>query len=303
MNGRADHSAERNTDMDEILNDNEIEISEDALDSGWDDEDAAEEPDQPEADTEKDEPETDSETAEPEAGDGEPESETEEDANPDAKPEAEQEAGDQRFVLHHLDSEHSVTLEEMKSLAEKGLDYDRIRALNESYRKAENAHESLLQELAKHDNTTVEAIVDNLWAGLISETDGVAPAVALERAKLKRVERELADSKKAGEQTAEQTAAEERRRKDFVAFSKTHPEVKAQDIPAEVWQRVQDGMSLSDAYGLYELKGLREENTRLKNEESVRRQKEKNAARSTGSMSTSGKEPKPKFDIFAGFDD
>lgn len=299
MNGRADHSAERNTDMDEILTDTEIEISEDTLDSGWDDEDAAEAPDQPEADTEADEPETDSGTDEPEAVDGEPEGETEE----ADEEEQQDEAGDQRFVLRHLDSEHSVTLEEMKGLAEKGLDYDRIRALNESYRKAENAHESLLQELAKHDNTTVEAVVDNLWAGLISESEGVAPAVALERAKLKRVERELAESKKAGEQSAEQTAAEEKRRKDFLAFSKAHPEVKAQDIPAEVWQRVQDGMSLADAYGLHELKGLREENTRLKNEASVRKQKEKNAARSTGSMSTSGKEAKPKFDIYAGFDD
>lgn len=286
--------------MDEILNDNEIEISDETLDSGWDDEDTAEEPDQPEADTETDETEADTaQQDEPEAEDGEPESETEETDGA----EQQDEAGDQRFVLRHLDTEHSVTLEEMKGLAEKGLDYDRIRALNESYRKAENAHESLLQELAKHDNTTVESIVDNLWAGLISEAEGVMPAVALERAKLKRVERELAESKRAGEQSAEQTAAEEKRRQDFLAFSKTHPEVKAQDIPAEVWQRVQDGMSLSDAYGLHELKGLREENTRLKNEASVRRQKEKNAARSTGSMSTSGKEPKPKFDIFAGFDD
>lgn len=286
--------------MDEILNDNDIEISDETLASGWDDEDEAGEPDQPEADTETDETETEAaeQLDEPEAGDGEPESEAE-----GTSEEQQDEAGDQRFVLRHLDNEHSVTLEEMKGLAEKGLDYDRIRALNESYRKAENAHESLLQELAKHDNTTVEAVVDNLWAGLISESEGVAPAVALERAKLKRVERELAESKKAGEQSAEQTAAEEKRRQDFLAFSKTHPEVKAQDIPAEVWQRVQDGMSLSDAYGLHELKALREENTRLKNEATVRRQKEKNAARSTGSMSTSGKEPKPKFDIYAGFDD
>lgn len=286
--------------MDELFNESEVEISDEVLDSGWDDDGGEDGPDQPDTDTDDGEAEAEDEAQdEPEAGDGAPdsgdESETEQDAG--------QEAGDQRFVLRHMDQEHSVTLEEMKGLAQKGLDYDRIRALNESYRKAENAHEALLQELAKHDGTTVDAIVDNLRAGLIAETDGVEPAVALERAKLRRLEQELADSRKAGEQSAEQTAAEEKRRKDFLAFSKANPNVKAQDIPAEVWQRVQDGMSLTDAYSLYELKGLREENTRLKNEAAVRKQKEKNTARSTGSMSTSGKEPKPKFDIFAGFDD
>lgn len=281
----------------EIFEQSETELTDAELSAGWDDEGT----DQPETD-ETDADTTAEETDEPEAGEATEGTEKGSDTG-ETEPEEEDKAEDQRFVLRHLDTEHSVTLEEMKTLAQKGLDYDRIREQNESFKKTEGEYAALLKALAKHDNTDVDGIVDSLWAGLIAEEDGVDGAVALERAKLRRVQRELDGKKQETEQSAEDKAAEEKRREGFIAFSKAHPDVKAQDIPKEVWDRVNGGMSLLDAYGLHELKELRAENKRLKDKAAAREKEAENAYRTTGSAATSGKNPKPKFDIFAGFDD
>lgn len=281
----------------EIFEQSETELTDAELSAGWDDEGT----DQPETD-ETDADTTAEETDEPEAGEATEGTEKGSDTG-ETEPEEEDKAEDQRFVLRHLDTEHSVTLEEMKTLAQKGLDYDRIREQNESFKKTEGEYAALLKALARHDNTDVDGIVDSLWAGLIAEEDGVDGAVALERAKLRRVQRELDGKKQETEQSAEDKAAEEKRREGFIAFSKAHPDVKAQDIPKEVWDRVNGGMSLLDAYGLHELKELRAENKRLKDKAAAREKEAENAYRTTGSAATSGKNPKPKFDIFAGFDD
>lgn len=281
----------------EIFEQSETELTDAELSAGWDDEGT----DQPETD-ETDADTTAEETDEPEAGEATEGTEEGSDTG-ETEPEEEDKAEDQRFVLRHLDTEHSVTLEEMKTLAQKGLDYDRIREQNESFKKTEGEYAALLKALAKHDNTDVDGIVDSLWAGLIAEEDGVDGAVALERAKLRRVQRELDGKKQETEQSAEDKAAEEKRREGFIAFSKAHLDVKAQDIPKEVWDRVNGGMSLLDAYGLHELKELRAENKRLKDKAAAREKEAENAYRTTGSAATSGKNPKPKFDIFAGFDD
>ncbi len=284
--------------MDEIFNDNEsMEVTDEVVYAGWDeDTDGSDQPDEDEAPEDAAEVETEEDTTEPEA-------ETPEAEGEDGKGEpgtTEDKAEDQRFVLRHLDTDHSVTLEEMKTLAQKGLDYDRIRSQNDAYKKAEAGHGALLAALAKHDGVSVDEVVDSLWAGLIAEEDGVDSAVALERAKRKRAEQQLAQGDQPSE---EERAADEKRREGFIAFSKSHPDVKPQDIPREVWDRVNGGMSLPDAYGLYELSVLREENKQLKNKAAVSEKKAENAYRSTGSASTSGKSPKPKLDIYAGWDD
>lgn len=281
----------------ELFETSESELTDADLSAGWDDEGT----DQPETD-ETDTQDTAAQTEAPEEEDTTEGAEEGSEGGEEA-PETKDETEDQRFVLRHLDTEHAVTLDEMKTLAQKGLDYDRIREQNESFKKAEGGYAELLKALAKHDNTDIDGIVDALWAGLIAEQEGVDSAVALERAKLRRVQKELDSKRGQAEQSEEQRAAEEKRREGFLAFSKAHPDVKAQDIPKEVWDRVNGGMSLLDAYGLHELKQLREENKRLKDKAAAREKEAENAYRSTGSAATSGKSPKPKFDIFAGFDD
>lgn len=286
--------------MDEIFNDSEeLELTDEAISAGWDDPEDGDAHSDPE-----DEPDTADESGDeaPEEDEAEGEEEGGEDGEAEDKDTGDK-AEDQRFTLRHLDKDHSVTLEEMKTLAQKGLDYDRIRSQNDAYKKAEDGYGALLQALAKHDGTDVDGIVDSLWAGLIAEEDGVDSAVALERAKARRIQKQLDAKNAADQQSEEDREAEEKRREGFLAFSKSHPDVKPQDIPAEVWQRVNGGMSLPDAYGLYELAQLREENKRLKDKAAVAEKKAENGYRATGSAATSGKTPKAKFDIYAGFDD
>lgn len=64
--------------------------------------------------------------------------------------------------------------------------------------------------------------------------------------------------------------------------------MKPGDIPREVWLRVRDGMSLPDAYAVYEAGKLRAENKALKASASTRAQNEKNTARTAGSRRTAG---------------
>ena len=72
--------------------------------------------------------------------------------------------------------------------------------------------------------------------------------------------------------------------------------MKAQDIPAEVWEKVRGGVPLVTAYAQHENKQLREENEALKAKVETAEQNKKNKERSTGSQSSAGKSSKK--DIF-----
>ncbi len=62
-------------------------------------------------------------------------------------------------------------------------------------------------------------------------------------------------------------------------FLAAYPEVKAEEVPPEVWQRVAAGESLVGAYTMYQ-------NKQLKAQIAAREQNKQNAARAPGSMGT-----------------
>lgn len=209
----------------------------------------------------------------------------------------EQEEADQpTFDLKFMGEIKKVDKEEVVRLAQKGLNYDRIleernTAKTEISRLQE--YESFLQELAGPDNMTVEDLIDSTRAEILAKKEGVDSAVALQRIKLDRDKRafETQKSQEQAEQRAKQ-AAEERQQEDFRKFVRAYPGVKAQDIPAEVWQKVRDGIPLVTAYSQHENKMLREENAALKAKVETAEQNKKNEERSTGSQSSAGKSSK-----------
>ena len=275
-----------------------FETSESIEADDWDDIDLSDvqdnDPDQGEREEETTEPpeEADQQKEEP----VEEETPTEENDQPDGQEEADQPT----FDLKYMGEIKTVGREEVVTLAQKGLNYDRVLGERDTA-KAEvtrlQEYESFLQELAGPDNLSIEDLIDSTRAEVLAKKESLDPAVALQRIKLDRDKRafEAQKSKEQADQRAKQ-AEEERQQEDFKRFVQAYPGVKAQDIPAEVWEKVRGGVPLVTAYAQHENKQLREENEALKAKVETAEQNKKNKERSTGSQSSAGKSSKK--DIF-----
>lgn len=243
-----------------VITDEEISAELSGWDEGWDDETV---------DAPDDEPE------------GEPEAEED-----DAEPEAEDRH--QVFTLKVLGEEKEVTEEEYRGYAQKGVDYDGVRADRDKLRQTNEElgrYKAFLEEVAKDSGMSLEDLMDQTHANAIAKRDNIDPERALERVKY---ERQIAELKHRNSTTEAQRSAEEKQRADFDAFRAAHPDVQTKDIPKEVWEKVAAGVSLVDAYSGHEMKLLKEENRRLKEAAEVKKQESKNKARSTGSRKSPG---------------
>lgn len=251
----------------------EAEADEDGWPTEWGEDTVKNDGD--EGEPEEAEPEADQPTGEPEPEDKGEEPKPEEPA-PEQKPEEE----DQFLELKHMDQVKKVNREEAKALAQKGLDYDRIRGERDSM-KAEHGklkeYESFLNEL-KGEFPSIEAMITDTRARMLAEKDGIPYADAV--AKVKVMHPEQQETKREN-QTQENPAVQQ--------FVQLYPGVKAEDIPQSVWDEVKKTGDLVGAYQSYERKKQADEITSLKNEIATLKQNQKNASRSPGSMSSSGK--------------
>lgn len=218
-------------------------------------------------------------------------------AEPEAKP-TETAQADQSFTLKYMGEEKVFSRDETVALAQKGMDYDRIREkLTEQQGIAAANAEAMdfVKMLADEAKLSPDALMESIRAERLSKSEGISLEEAQGRLRLRRKEADLTAREKAlEEKTAADTAeADEKkaRERDFLAFFKARPDVKAADIPAEVFRRMQtEKISLLAAYSLYE-------NARLKAELEAERQNQKNKERSVGSADTSGKRtPADEFD-------
>lgn len=287
--------------MDELMNEavSTEEISDEILFEGWGDGSVTEE-------VTEEEPEEETETESEEAD--QPEAEEAEDASDDEAPEElEKELeevskkADQLFTLKHLDEVKEVNRDEVITLAQKGLDYDRIRSERDTL-KAEKAslkeHEDFLKELAELAGQSVEDLMIATKARLVVQDEQKKGRdITFEQAKY-RVESDLKDLKKAkAAEPEEPPKAEdpgpsitELREANFKRFVAAYPEVK--DIPHEVWEEFGDGSKkeLTDIYARYENKKLKQRIAEL----------EQKPKRSTGSRRSNGN-PVKEDDLFAGW--
>ena len=210
----------------------------------------------------------------------------------------------QLFELKHLGETKNVNRDEVVTLAQKGMDYDRVTEKNTqletqvSEQKQQLAqlteHENALQELAKQSGTTVEELVENMLIAVTKSKYGIDDdGKALERVKLDR-ERRAIDQERAAlapqKQEQEQQAANEKWRGEcFDAFAKAYPDVDPASIPNGVWEAFNRGETLVSAYARERNKALEAEIARMKSEQETRDRNAANAARSTGSQSSAGK--------------
>ena len=202
-------------------------------------------------------------------------------------------APEKTWTLRHMDETKNVGEAEMVTLAQKGMDYDRIRA---KYDESKPAME-ILSIFAKQKGVSVADYVSFLRTEA-KKADGLSEAEA--RRSIELEDREAAVTAREAEQAAERQAAEQanaaanaaaqRRKADIDEFAREYPDVARNPdaIPKEVWDAVAAGSSLTVAYAKYTAKQAREEAESTRSAAQAAQQNIKNAARSTGSMQSAG---------------
>lgn len=241
-----------------------------------------------------------------------PETQTEADQPTDAEPEQDADGAEQQtaeaqadqFTLKHLDETRTVSRDEVIALAQKGMDYDRIRGRLEEQKdyaelKKRNAELedsfAFLKEFA--GDRSVDEFIDEGRAQALMQRTGIDHETALGRVKLER-DRKALDAERQKQQAQqeeqqkqqEQADAQEQWRKNcFIAFDKEFPDVDPKSIPQEVWDAFGRGETLVSAYSLHQLRALQKQ-------QAAQRQAEENAKRSTGSRQTNGKDEMSEFD-------
>lgn len=185
-------------------------------------------------------------------------------------------------------------------LAQKGMDYDRVKQKQTDAQTALDSANSKLayfEQLASSQNMTLDQLIDDVMATQLSAREGIDKTVALGRVQVDR-ERKALEAEKArlSQADTDKSEAQKRQQKDIDEFSKEYPDVFAKlatdkdAIPKEVWDDVSRGMTLVSAYSKHEKAALKAENERLKAEAEKLKQKQINKSRSTGSQATKGED-------------
>ena len=203
-----------------------------------------------------------------------------------------------QFELKHLDETRTVSREEVITLAQKGMDYDRIRTKYDELKAGEaqrSAHEAFLKELADSAGQSVEDVIDTARARMLAnkaaaEGKTLSEEDALEQIKQEKAKQAPAEKPESTEEKSTEKDRDAERQQSFLRFSREFPEVKAEEIPAEVWKDFAEGKGdLADLFA-------RQENKRLKAELAAMKQNEENRKKSTGSRATAGSAKKSAFD-------
>lgn len=273
----------------------EIQEGTGAVSEDWDDislDDLTDDADEDEG-APAEEPEADQPTEEAAETEGEPEAEgTEQEEDKEA---------DQLFELKHLDEVRSVGREEVIALAQKGMDYDRIREKYDAAKPTIEWYEKnydtvrWLEDMAKNQGMTLAEMVDETRAEIMAKETNKSVDVCRGIIANERKALELEAQKKALEsrssEAEEQANAKAKMEADVKAFVDAYPDA-AKDpnsLPKEVWDAVHKGESLVNAYRAWENKQLKAQLDKEKKDAERRAQEQKNKARSTGSQSTAGK--------------
>ena len=174
------------------------------------------------------------------------------------------------LTLKHLESTRTVTKEEAQELAQKGLDYDRVKGKLEELREYQNKvgpAVTLIQRYADQSHMSIEEYLDycrsqELVQGGLTEDQAKRQIDIEHRESAVTAREEEAESERAAQDAAKQEAdtQAEQVRRDIQAFMQDYPGVSAQEIPEEVWaDMMKNKVSMSVAYGKYKVKALERE--------------------------------------------
>lgn len=238
-----------------------------------------------------------------------------EDTNPENRPEAETAQENEQkpetqpaaevFTLKYKGQENSYSREQLIELAQKGLDYDGVRADRDRLRDHHPALD-IIDRYAQRNNMSREEYME--FAQKTADEAEVAPVVRqlMESGTPEAVAKELAlrrlqeqrggqirqkQEQEAAAKQQEQQAKEEQRKADYKALIDhlNAQGLKADQVPQEVIERIAKGEKPLQAY-------LMHENAQLRLKASQLEQNQKNRERNMGRVNTDQPKAKESFD-------
>ena len=267
------------------------ELTEDVLFDGWDDDVVT-----PDEDVAEEVTETADQPVENEPQPEETPSVQEKAPEPEApKTEEQQPDTDQYLELKHLDEVRKVSKDEAKVLAQKGMDYDRIRNKLDEAANANaklKVYEDFLNEI-KGDFNSVEDLMTDTRAKILADKEKISydDAVAKVKAANQQAEQKAQEQKQA--QLSGEDYIQQMKQRSYTAFAKKHPEILPKDIPMEVWEDVNTNTyNLEVSYEKYttrnELTSTKTELANMKAEIEALKQNKQNEEKAVGSLKTAG---------------
>ena len=224
-----------------------------------------------------------------------------EDTHSDAQPGTEQPAEDpnkqqpeaETFTLKYKGQEGKYTLAQLQELAQKGLDYDGLRADRDRLRDSHPAL-AIIDRYAKQNGMTREQYMEfaqqkadeaEVAPQIKQLMDSGVPEAAARELALRRLQEQRAgqirqqqQTEQAARQTQEQQAADQKRAdyRALVDYANKNG-IDLTELPREVIQNITQGMKPLEAYIRYENAQLRLKNSQLE-------QNQKNSKKNPGSM-------------------
>jgi hypothetical protein len=199
------------------------------------------------------------------------------------------------FELKFLGETKQYTRDEMTTLAQKGMNHDRILQQRDDLQQFRNTHEPLVNDLgriAQQFGMQPSELLASMETNLLRQ-QGKTQAEAEAIIRANKSERQLQDYQTQEQRMQEQQrVAQERQQRDIQEFVQRYPGLDYKTIPASVWQNVRKGETLVNAYGKYEMQQMREENQRLQQQLNAKAQNDKNKENSLGSMQSGSATPK-----------
>ena len=261
--------------------------------------------DQPEVDAEPMETgeetpvEDPSESAEtPEEG-TEPPADAEQAAQTQQTEEETVDARPQTWELRHMGEVRQANEAEMVALAQKGMDYDRVRSQYDEFKPVME----MVNRFANQQGLNTKDYISMLRAQA-KQAEGLSEADARRSVELEDREAVVAAAEAERQVQRAEAEAASRRQADIQEFQQTFPEA-AKDpnsIPPQVWADVRNGSSLVAAYARYAVQQARQDAADAKRETTSVLQNQRNAERSTGSMRSAGDNSKTRDDFGDAFD-
>lgn len=287
----------------------DLEQTSDGFMEGWDEEPVTAEADQPEAETEEQrQPEAEPPVDEMSAG-GEESLRLEDGAQEPAQvqqtadaPEEPVQQTPRVWNLRYMDDVRQVGESDMVSLAQKGLDYDRIRT---RYDESKPVME-LFGSFAQQAGMTIPEYVAHIRTQA-KQAQGLSEPEARREVALEDREAVVAaaEAQRQALANAQQSEAAARQREDarrmadIQRFQEKFPDVARdpKSIPQEVWEKVRSGVSLVESYQDYLLAQAETARAEAEQRAAASAQNQTNAVRTTGSMRSAG-ENLPSRDPF-----
>ena len=237
----------------------------------------------------------------PESGEGQAEKKPEE---------AEQPAQEQKFTLRWNKQDKVVGVNEMTELAQKGLDYDRIKGKLETVQAdlQKNLDEQApifeaLKIASETSGIPIENLIENVQVGVL-KAQGMSEREAKAEIRASRAERKAkaleSPDKDSPSQDTQAEDTNSRASREIAEFRDTFPSVQlTEELVNKLAADVQGGMTLTNAYYKMENTRLQAELAEQKKHAAAQAQKEKNKrAAGPGQNDTGGGREKDAFDDF-----